>query len=185
MKQNSKHILNDYLVAKYQEGDKESLKTLIRQFNPSLQRQIYAQTRDKNSLDDLVQESWYAIISGLSTLKIRISFDVWAMSIARRKAIDWVRQQQLARKKTQEIYLNEQINQTSSENELGIILERKAKVKMAIEDLPQTQKIVLNMFYLENYSVKEISEILEISAGTVKSRLYNAREHLKEIFKPK
>lgn len=185
MAQKVEHILNDYLVAKYQEGDKESLKILIRQFNPSLERQIYAQTRDKGSLEDLVQESWYAIISGLSALTIRISFDVWALSIARRKAIDWIRQQQAARKKAQEVYLFEQNSQVSAEDELDVILDRKAKVRMAIEGLPQTQRIVLSMFYLENHSVNEISEILEISAGTVKSRLYNAREHLKEIFNTK
>ncbi|GAB5408121.1 MAG: sigma-70 family RNA polymerase sigma factor [Balneolaceae bacterium] len=185
MKKNSEHIINDYLVARYQEGDKEALKELIRQFNPSLERQIYAQTRDKTSLDDLVQESWYAIISGLSTLKIRISFDVWALSIARRKAIDWIRHQQSERKRAQEIYVNEQIQHTSAEGELEIILERKAKVNIAIKRLPYTQRVVLSMFYLENYSVKEISEILVISAGTVKSRLYNAREHLKEIFNTK
>lgn len=183
MRPYSEHIINDYLVVRYQEGDKESLKILIRQFNPRLERQIYAQTRDRASLDDLVQESWYAIISGLSTLKISISFDVWALSIARRKAIDWIRQQQLVRRKTQEIYLNDQIQQISDGDEMDIIQERKAKLKMAIEGLPKTQKIVLSMFYLENYSVKEISEILEISSGTVKSRLFNARESLKEIFK--
>ncbi|MEQ9308420.1 MAG: RNA polymerase sigma factor [Balneolaceae bacterium] len=184
MRNKVEHILNDYLVAKYQEGDKNSLKILIRQFDPSLRRQIYAQTRDKTSLDDLVQESWYAIILGLETLKIQISFDVWALSIARRKAIDWIRHQQSDRKKAQELYFIEQSQQISAERELDMILERKAKVKLAIKKLPQSQRIVLSMFYLENYSVKEISEILEISAGTVKSRLYNAREHLKEIFNP-
>ncbi len=185
MRPNSEHIINDYLVVRYQEGDKESLRKLIRKFNSSLERQIYAQTRDKASLDDLVQESWYSIISGLSTLKISISFDIWALSIARRKAIDWIRKQQLVRRKTQEIYLNDHVQQDSDGDEYDIIQERKAKLKIAIEGLPQTQKIVLSMFYLENYSVNEISEVLEISSGTVKSRLFNARESLKEIFKTK
>lgn len=185
MSQKAKYILNDYLVARYQEGDKNSLKTLIRQFNPSLERQIYAQTRDKDSVDDLVQECWYAIISGLSTINIRISFEVWALSIARRKGIDWVRAQQSARKKAAELYVFEQVDYITKQDELDVILERKTKLKMAINELPQSQRIVLTMFYLENYTVKETSEVLKISIGTVKSRLFNAREHLKEIFNPK
>ncbi len=185
MSQHAEHIINDYLVDKYQDGDKDSLKILIRQFNPSLQKQIYAQTRDKESLDDLVQESWYAIISGLKEVQIRISFEVWALSIARRKAIDWIRQQQRVRKKTQEIYIEEKEKVLPSETELDVILERKARLRIAIDELPQTQRIVLTMFYLENYSVQEISEVLRISSGTVKSRLFNAREHLKEILNTK
>ncbi len=185
MSQHAEHIISDYLVAKYQDGDKDSLKLLIRQFNPSLQKQIYAQTRDMESLDDLVQESWYAIISGLSEVQIRISFEVWALSIARRKAIDWIRQKQRLRKKTEEVYLEEQEKSLSSESDLDIILERKSRLRIAINELPQTQRIVLTMFYLENYSVQEISQVLRISSGTVKSRLFNAREHLKEILNTK
>tara|TARA_R110000868_G_scaffold410693_5_gene699846 strand:+ start:24576 stop:25130 length:555 start_codon:yes stop_codon:yes gene_type:complete len=184
MSNKPEHILNDYLVARYQEGDKNSLKILIRQFNPSLERQIYAQTRDKDSLEDLVQESWYAIIGGLKTVQLRISFEVWALSIARRKAIDWIRIQQSARKKTQEMYLIEQRESISNEDAVDTILERKARLRIAITELPKSQHIVLTMFYLENYSVKEVAEVLEISTGTVKSRLFNAREHLKEILNP-
>ncbi|MGF1670650.1 MAG: RNA polymerase sigma factor [Balneolaceae bacterium] len=41
--------------------------------------------------------------------------------------------------------------------------------------------MVLSMFYLENLSVKEIGSVLELSTGTVKSRLFHARENLKNI----
>jgi RNA polymerase sigma-70 factor (ECF subfamily) len=58
-----------------------------------------------------------------------------------------------------------------------------AKVYTAIKDLPQDQQVVLRLFYLEEYSLKEISEIVNKSAGTVKSRLYHAREKLKTILK--
>ena len=184
MKNEKEHILNDYLVARYQNGDQKALKLLIKQFHPRLEQQIFAQTRDRASLEDLVQESWYAIIGGLSTVNLRISFEVWALSIARRKAIDWIREQQRARKRAQIIAREEEVNVESGESTLDIILERKARLKVAISGLPHSQRIVLTMFYLENYSVQEISDILRISGGTVKSRLFTAREHLKEIFNP-
>ncbi|MBO6525098.1 MAG: RNA polymerase sigma factor [Balneolaceae bacterium] len=183
MKKEETHILNDYLVVRYQEGDKQALKLLIKQFHPRLEQQIFAQTRDKASLEDLVQESWYAIIAGLTTVTLRINFEVWALSIARRKAIDWIREQQRARKRAQ-FFVQEEMNAPTEEDALDIILERKAQLKLAIKGLPHSQRIVLTMFYLENYSVQEISDVLRISDGTVKSRLFNAREHLKEIFNP-
>ena len=183
MKKKETHIQNDYLVKQFQEGDRQALKLLIKRFHPQLEQQIFAQTRDKASLEDLVQESWYAIITGLTTVNIRISFEVWALSIARRKAVDWIREQQRARKRAQ-LLAQEEVKEYTEEDALDIILERKARLKHAIKGLPQSQRIVLTMFYLENYSVQEISDILRISAGTVKSRLFNAREHLKEIFNP-
>ena len=53
----------------------------------------------------------------------------------------------------------------------------------AIKNLPQNQQIILRLFYLEECSINEISSILKISKGTVKSRLFYAREKLKSIFK--
>ena len=53
----------------------------------------------------------------------------------------------------------------------------------AIKKLPEQQQIVIRLFYVEDYTLKEISEILNISIGTAKSRLFHAREKLKLILK--
>ncbi len=55
----------------------------------------------------------------------------------------------------------------------------------AIQTLPDEQKAVIKLFYLESYSIKQISELLKISAGTTKSRLFHAREKLKQTLKQK
>lgn len=186
MKKKQEHIVNDLLVVKYQAGDKTALKVLIKQFHPRLEKQVYIQTRDSSSLDDIVQDCWYAIINGLKNVELRISFDVWALSIARRKGIDWIREQQRTRRKLKNILEEGEV--LVQEDELEVLdqqVEDLNKMKIAINDLPQAQRLVLSMFYLENQSIKEISEILGISLGTVKSRLFTAREHLKEILKLK
>jgi len=53
----------------------------------------------------------------------------------------------------------------------------------SIKSLPFGQQIVIHLFYLENYSLKDISNELNISTGTVKSRLFKARETLKTNIK--
>ena len=53
----------------------------------------------------------------------------------------------------------------------------------AISELSENQQMVLRLFYKEDYSLNEMSDILEISVGTVKSRLFHAREELKTILK--
>ncbi len=57
------------------------------------------------------------------------------------------------------------------------------KLQQAIKSLPNNQQIVLRLFYTQEYSLLEIGNILDISVGTVKSRLFHAREKLKTILK--
>jgi len=180
MERNGDHISNDYLVLRYQQGDKDALKVLIRQFDKRIRAQVIRQTGDSASLDDLAQESWYAIIQGLGSVRIKISFEVWALSIARRKGIDWIRSQKKTRSRFSE--LTDDVEDKKSEDLADIEqrASRVAQLRTSINSLPHTQRMVLSMFYLENLSIKEISEILKISHGTVKSRLFNARELLKK-----
>ncbi len=65
------------------------------------------------------------------------------------------------------------------------IEERAILLQKAVLTLPTNQQLVLRLFYLEGYSLKEMSQILEISMGTVKSRLFYGREKLKTILKHK
>jgi RNA polymerase sigma factor (sigma-70 family) len=57
------------------------------------------------------------------------------------------------------------------------------KLLRAIPELTNDQQQVLRLFYTENYALNEISEMLNISVGTVKSKLFHAKEKLKTILK--
>jgi len=166
------------LLKSYQHGNEESLKQLIRIIHPKMEKVIRSSVMNNSVVEDLIQECWYAIIPQLKTLRIEISFQAWALSIARRKAIDWIRTQQKQRiiKRSAASEVEESIYIDSSD----IMLKKLEKVKYEIEKLPESQKIVLKLFYIENLSLSEVSDVLGISKGTVKSRLFNSRESLKK-----
>jgi RNA polymerase sigma-70 factor (ECF subfamily) len=63
--------------------------------------------------------------------------------------------------------------------------ETQEVVQQAIESLPLPHRVVVVLFYLEGFSLKEIADVLEIPEGTVKSRLHYARESLKELLTEK
>jgi len=179
MAKNSEHTDYNLLVSKYQEGDEDALRQLIRCFHPKLKKSVYMATRHRASVDDLVQECWYSIIPKLDSLTLKISFEAWALTIARRRAIDWIRHQQALRKQAghlKEAARTQVLNDEASEKE-----EKLNEIRVGIQQLPISQRIVLTMFYLENLSLSEISSVLDVSKGTVKSRLFYAREKLKSI----
>lgn len=181
MNNRSNHILNESLAREYQSGDREALKELIRRFNPQLKSKIYYHTRNKESVQDISQDCWYAIITKLEEVKFQVGFEAWALNIARNKAIDWIRQQQRDRNRKQD---SEQENSSSVKMEESNSRDSRInELRKSMNLLSDAQRIVLELFYVENLSIKEISNVLRISSGTVKSRLYTAREYLKKTIK--
>ncbi len=181
MDRSSDHNKYEALARSYQSGSREALKELIRTFNPQIESKIYFHTKDKDSVRDISQECWYVIINNLEKVKFQIGFEAWALNIARNKSVDWIRNQQKERR-----------NRIVSENEIEDSINREEKsiqelrineLKLGMQLLSNAQRIILELFYVENLSLSEIAEVLEISAGTVKSRLFYAREQLKKIIK--
>lgn len=146
-----------------------------------MRSKIYYHTRNKDSVQDISQDCWYAIITKLEEVKFQVGFEAWALNIARNKSIDWIRQQQRDRTRKsdsdQEKFSSVQMEEGNSRD------SRINELRKSMNLLSDAQRIVLELFYVENLSIKEISSVLGISAGTVKSRLFSAREYLKKTIK--
>ncbi|HCT55141.1 MAG TPA: RNA polymerase subunit sigma-24, partial [Balneola sp.] len=108
-------------------------------------------------------------------------FEAWALNIARNKSIDWIRHQQKERNRKSD---SEQENSSSDQVEENDLRDARInEIRKSMNLISDAQRIVLELFYVENLSIKEISIVLGISSGTVKSRLYTAREYLKKTIK--
>lgn len=178
MEKHPEQLLDELLVLKCQSGDERSLSLLVRRWHSKLLRQANRHLYDSEASKDVVQESWQAIIKGLGSLNDSSKFGVWALSITSRKAIDWIRKKQTSRKR-EAVEIEFQLEHAVDHgNEKEVLLE---KVSAALKVLPADQKIVLSMFYLESHSLTEIGKILSLPVGTVKSRLYYAREQIKKV----
>ncbi|MTI86436.1 MAG: RNA polymerase sigma factor [Balneolaceae bacterium] len=180
MNEKTEHNQYTLLVKQYQAGDKSALKKLIKLFHPRLSRTICYYTKSGVPVDDLAQDCWLSIIKQLPDLKLKINFEVWALGIAHHKAVDWIRKQQRSRNQSQAIETQTHIENTAEARPIDRE-EKLERLQVGIRKLPPSQQVILNMFYLENLSLKEISKVLDIAEGTVKSRLFYARENLKKI----
>ena len=174
-------IFDALLVMECQAGKKSAFNLLAKRWHAKFCKQAYWYTRDKEQAKDIAQESWGVILNKIQFLKDPNSFGSWAMRIVTNRSLDWLRKQKREREKGQNE--NYKSAATLQNEELKTSADHSAKVSEAIKNLPLKQQQVLNLFYLEEFSLKQISEILDISVGTVKSRLFTARETLKSILK--
>ena len=172
-------ILDELLVLKSQRGDIESLEQLVSRWHVRLQRHVWFLTQDREATADIVQETWLEIVRGIRRLKTPAAFRGWAFRIAGNKAADWMRRQKRDRALNQEIVNQANDNAITFPDEgddRGLALLRRG-----IRMLPASSQQILSMKYLDRMPTLEIAIALNIPVGTVKSRLYHAREKLKQI----
>lgn len=167
------------LIVQYREGNIAVLPVLVKRYHKVFCEQAYWITKDKEIAKDIAQECWIIIIRKLHTLDHADRFKSWALRIVYTKAIDEVKRRKKEDENTRANKLIEPKIQSSEEDSLRI---QKALLR-AIRGLPRQKQDIIRLFYTEEYSVKEISAFLGIPVGTVKSRLFKAREKLKSLLK--
>ena len=168
-----------YLIEQYIAGDKSTLPILGSRWHKVFCQKAYWILKNKDLSKDVAQECWIIIIHKLHTLKNTESFKSWALRIVYTKAIDALKKHTKERHKLNEIEQNLNVESDASIDKSEI----KTKLLKAIRDLSEDKQDIIRLFYVEEYSIKEIGAFLEIPIGTVKSRLFKAREKLKSSIK--
>ena len=169
------------LVSKFKSGDKLALNVLVKKWHIIFCKRAYWIVKDANLSKDIAQESWQIIINKIEMLNDDSSFGSWAMRIVYTKSLDALRQQSKELITYQNVFKEQQIEDLPYEENI----ELKVKLLESIKSLPEQQQAVIELFYKQEYSLQDISEILRIPKGTVKSRLFHAREHLKKVLNKK
>lgn len=176
----SNKIWDALLVLQFQAGDRKALGMLVKRHHTKFCSHSYWYLRDIEASKDVVQDCWGIIINKLDRLRDPNSFSSWAMRIVTRKSIDVLNKNKRKRELLDQYIIAKGGATVDDDGNKEI-----EQLKKAIESLPTDQQIVLRLFYTQEYSLFEIGGILDISVGTVKSRLYHAREKLKTILKHK
>lgn len=139
----------------------------------------------ENALD-IMQDTFITVFEKLSTLKDYRTFFKWQKVIAINKCKNFLaKNKEVLLSKENEEYDDEYFDMEELNNEFipHEYIESKEKREIILniidKNLSEVQKMVIMLFYYEEKSIKDISEILECSQGTVKSRLFKSRDILK------
>lgn len=136
-----------------------------------------AKTILKNDDDtyDALQEALLSMYQKYDQLENKEYFSTWSTRIVINKCYDLLRKNKNNIQPIDEVIENDINMSHYDEYEVD-----KYGIKKAMESLNEDQKLITILYYYDDYSIKEISEIMDIPEGTVKSRLSKARELLKQ-----
>lgn len=173
-------------------GNEASYKKLVDKYQKPLYFHIRKMIKEKELVEDLVQEVFMKAFKNLSTYSHDYAFSTWLYRIATNHTIDYLR-----KKKLQTLSIDEPYKTKDGEMEIQLPDEsfstdkpvmkkqRKQIVQQAIQNLPEKYQAVIEMRHMEEKSYQEIADILDLPLGTVKAHIFRAREMLYKALKDK
>lgn len=179
MERNSDQIFDELLVIKCQDHDQKAYALLWKRWQPRILKWSFDFIKDADLAKEIAQESWVSIHKGINKLRDPALFRFWAYKIVQRRSADWIRKEQRKRSSLEEVRHDVPVSEEASPESVDPVDTMLA----AIKTLPGEHQRILRLFYLEKVPVRLLSGMLALPEGTVKSRLYYAREQLKKKLK--
>lgn len=173
-------LINDCLL-----GDESAFSEVMKRYANKIYSFVIRMIGYSPEADDAVQDVFMKAFSNLNKYdNTRAKFSTWLFTIARNHCIDILR-------KRKSVYSLDTIYEDTEgyfepvddKRNVEELLDKKMKVEFIekeIEEMREDYREILLLRYIEGFSYQEISEILDIPLGTVKTNLYRAREHLKD-----
>ena len=174
------------LVVKAQKGDLDAFDALTLRHRERLMSVIYNMTSNREDASYLTKEAFVKAFRSIGRFKGKSSFFTWLYRIGVNVTLSYL-QKNRARRFFSLENLSEEVNQetafeilaSSSKADRGTLLnELQEKLNEALQKLSNKHRTIVVLFEIEGLSHKQISEIMNCSEGTVRSRLHYAKQQL-------
>ncbi|MBO4343472.1 MAG: sigma-70 family RNA polymerase sigma factor [Clostridia bacterium] len=180
----------DFLLAKKaSDGDVNSFEKIVRKYEKYVCAVAYSVLRDREETFDASQEVFLKLYHSIGSFKGESSFSSWLYRITKNCALDFLRKRKerpLSLTVSDENDEGSKVLDVSDESEKNspekalVSKERKELLYEAISELSDEHREIIVLRDINGYSYSEISDMLSIEEGTVKSRLFRARAALRE-----
>ncbi|MCM3217497.1 RNA polymerase sigma factor SigW [Niallia taxi] len=168
-------------------GDQNAFGDIIDIYKDKVFQICYRMLGNRHEAEDISQEAFLRAYVNINRFNMDLKFSTWLYRIATNLCIDRIR------KKKPDYYLDAEVPGTDGLNMYSQIssdtrlpeedvesLELQALIQREISKLPEKYRSVIVLKYIEELSLNEISEILELPLGTVKTRIHRGREALRK-----
>ena len=179
-------VADQVLVQQAQQGDTLAFEELIRRYHGKLYGLVYNMTSNKEDAEDMLQDVFAKAYRSLPKFKGQSSFYTWMYRIAINRTINFLKK----RKKKQALSLDNveggierdpayvELSSRSSPLRDAKISELQEKLNEALQTLSEKHRTVVVLHDIQGVPHQEISEMVGVSEGTLRSRLFYARQHL-------
>jgi len=189
--ENPNRALDQVLVESAQKGDKKAFGILVEKYHRKLGRILTRMVRDQTEIEDIVQETFIKAYRALPNFRGDSAFYTWLYRIG----INTAKNHLVAmgkRPRSMTEFENEdgdfedthQVSEEENPETTLLTKEISIAVNSAIESLPEELKVAITLREIEGLSYEEIAEMMECPIGTVRSRIFRARETIAEKLKP-
>lgn len=179
MSQADYHDPDWQLIRAMAAGDAGALDELYARHGPYILSFLVARLRNRQLAEEVLQDVMLSAWNSAASFREESKVRTWLLVIARNRAINMQR-----KRKLQLVQLYEEGDMLSEDTSPSQRMERydnKSLVREAINQLPEHQREVLVLVFYHQLSGPEVADVLDISVGTVKSRLHRAKEMLKRV----
>ena len=167
------------IICRAQKGDSEAFRTLVEGYQTQVYR-LAARMCGESAADDVTQEAFVAAWRALPSFRGDCRFSTWLYRLTTNAAIDLLRREKRHRN-ADDITELELSDDGLSPQELAEQGETQEAVRRALGQLSEEHRQVLLLRYMQELDYGEIADALEISEGTVKSRISRAKGRLREL----
>lgn len=183
-------IEDQKLIARARNGDQKAYEELMIKYRNLVYHVMIKMVRNPQEAEDLLQEAFIKAFKALASFNEEYAFSTWLMKIATNNCIDFLRKKKLKTfsidepVKYKEDQVKIEVPDVDPTPEKYLLAEERSKIlDDAIQSLPPRYRHVIVLRHKEEKSYEEISDILKLPLGTVKARIFRAREMLNKKVK--
>lgn len=184
MKKNSNDS-DSLLIQKAKEGNEGAFNFLMNKYYPRVYASLFSFTKSKEDSEDLAQQTFVKVWQQINSFRGESAFFTWIYRIAINLAKNYVASSGYKKQRANTSMDMLEIDISSKENIESMLIHDQAieEVKNFINTLPESLKTAYTLREVEGKSYDEISIITETPIGTVRSRIFRARETIVEYIK--
>jgi len=182
----------ELVCAALHRGDRRAYAQLMDRYRESLYYKLIKMTGSEADADDMTIEAFGKAFNNLHTYSPEYAFSTWLFRIATNNCIDYMRKKRIkpvsierpATNNDDRLGFEMRIADLSADPEMLIIKEQKNEnLRAIVNKLKPHYRVLIELRYYKEYSYDEIAEKLDLPVGTVKAKLFRAKEFLYNILK--
>ncbi|MFQ2822366.1 MULTISPECIES: RNA polymerase sigma factor RpoE [Aeromonas] len=185
------NLLDEQLVERVQRGDKAAFNLLVKKYQQKVVNLVARYVNNPGDVPDVAQEAFIKAYRALPTFRGESAFYTWLYRIAVNTAKNYLTSQgrrppssDVEADEAESYGGGEALQEVSTPENLALTDEIKRTVFSAIEALPEDLRTAITLRELEGLSYEEIAEIMDCPVGTVRSRIFRARDAIDKKLQP-